>query len=206
MSSLLSSNTENPSPTAAQEAVYVPFVAHVRLIPELGTGKRVTMVRSLQKQARRIEQSLQAAIDSAILGVPLNIASPVAFTPQFGDFTARATVVGFAEVVRADTSSGRLEDDVFQTTNVDEIHSGTDQGEKTALYDVNKGGSLAAGQDPKAYLDAEVTALRQALADALNPAINPDARIAFDLTDIVHVEYNGVKYGVKQFGGRSFPR
>ena len=198
MSSQLSLNTEIPSPRAAQNEVYVPFVAHVRLVPELGTGKRRTMERSLQKQARRIQQSLDAAISDGILSVPLNIASPVAWTPQFGNFTARATIVGFAQV---DRDPG----EVHPTTDVDEIHSGTDQGEKTSPINVNKGGSLAAGQDTQDWLDIEVTALREALADALNPATNPDARIAFDITGIVHIEYNGVKYGVKARGGRSFP-
>lgn len=198
MSSLLSFNTENPSSTAAQNEVFIPFVAYVRLIPELGSGKRATMVRSLQKQARRIQQSIEAAIDDNLLSPSINIASPVAFTPQFGNYTARATIVGFVE-------TDRNADEKVPTTNIDEIHSGTDQGEKTALIDGNKGGSLAAGQDTQAYLDAEVTLLRQALADALNPSVNPGARIAFDLIDIVHIEYNGVKYGVKAFGGRSFP-
>lgn len=211
MSSLLSLNTEIPSPTGARASSYVPFTAHIRLVPNLGNrpserGKRDTLNRNLQKAARRIQQSIENAIDDGITP-ELNIATPVAYTPQFGDFTARVTIVGFYEVNRRTLNAA-------QTTSVDEIHSGTDQGEQTALYDVNKGGSLAAGQDPLPGVDAEVTSLRQALADALNPLINDGtgpagtfgALISVDLIDIVHIEYNGIKYGVKQFGGRSFPQ
>lgn len=181
----LSTSPDQPTPGAAQDEEFIPFVAHIRVVPDLTTGKRWVLIRNLEKIALRVERDLLAA--------GFNIATPVAFTPQFGDYGARLTVVGFVEKSRI--NDGRQNQP--PTTNIDEIHSGTDPGERTALIDGNKGGSLSAGQDPTSVVDAEVTELR-ALLDA--------ASTHYNLDDIVHIEYNGVKYGVKKQGGRSFPR
>lgn len=172
------------SPTAARDAVHVPFVARIRLVPKRGTGKRFDVWRNLEKSALRAEMALVAA--------GWNIATPVAFTPQFGDFEAHLTIVGFRQ-------KSRVADDrevIAPTTDVTEIHSGTDPGEKTSTVEVNKGGSLSKGQDTVITVDDEVRELVNSLGSATS---------IFGVTDIIHVEYNGVKYGVKKLGGRSFP-
>lgn len=172
------------SPSAARDAVHVPFVARIRLVPKRGTGKRFDVWRNLEKASLRVETQLLAG--------NWNIATPIAFTPQFGDFEAHLTIVGFRPKSR-NTDDRRV---VAPTTDVTEIHSGTDPGEKTATVLVNKGGSLSKGQDPVSVVDSEA----RELVDALGSATT-----VFGVEDIMHVEYNGVKYGVKKLGGRSFP-
>jgi hypothetical protein len=166
---------------------HVPFVAHIRVVPNLSTGKRWSLYRNLEKVSLRVEDDLLAA--------GLNIATPIAFTPQLGDFGARLTVVGFVEKSRLAPTAGDDRKVEAPTTNIDLIHSGTDPDEKTALIDGNRGGSLSEAQDPTAVVEAEVTELR-ALLDS--------ASTQFQLHDVVHLEYNGVKYGLKKQGGRSF--
>lgn len=179
----LSTTPTQPSPGAAQEDVYIPFIAHIRVVPDLATGKRWSLIRNLEKIALRVENDL--------VGAGFNIATPVPYTVQFGDFAARLTIVGF--VSKSVVTDGRRTSP--PTTNIDLIHSGTDPNEKTGLIDGNRGGTLSEGQDPLPIIDTEVAELRAAL-DA--------ASTLFDLDDIIHVEYNGVKYGLKKQGGRSF--
>ena len=179
----LSTSPFQPSAGAGQNETFVPFVAHIRVVPSLGTGKRWSLFRNLEKTALRVEEDL--------IDANFNIASPVAFTPQFGDFGARLTIVGFVEKTR-------LTDERFveaPTTNIDLIHSGTDVGEKTALVDGNRGGSLSEAQDPTLTVEAEVAELRLLLAASSTQ---------FVLNDVTHIEYNGIKYGLKKIGGRSF--
>ena len=184
-----STSPDQPFPTAAQRELFIPFTAHIRVVPDLATGKRWSLYRNLEKIALRVEEDL-----SNVTG--LNIATPVAFTPQFGDYSARLTIVGFYEQSRLENGTsrdGRL--NTAPTTNIDEIHSGTDPDEKTAVINGNRGGSLAAGQDPTDDVEMEVVELRDLLVASTNQ---------FDENDITHIEYNGVKYGTKKIGGRSF--
>jgi hypothetical protein len=186
----LSTTSTQPSPRAAQNEVFVPFVARVRVVPNLATGKRWSYFRNLEKIALRTENDL-----TDVTG--LNIATPVAFTPQFGDFESHLTIVGFVQKSRV-SSNPTVDPDRLNTpptTNIDEIHSGTDPDEKTALIDGNRGGSLAAGQDPVDAVENEVVELRTLLAASTTQ---------FEEHDVIHIEYNGVKYGLKKIGGRSF--
>jgi len=178
-----STSSDQPIPGAAQDETFVPFVAHIRVVPDLATGKRLSYYRNLEKTALRVEDDL---VDAGF-----NIATPIAFTPQFGDFGARLTIIGFTEKSRV-TDNRQVES---PTTSIDLIHSGTDPNEKTALIDGNKGGSLAAGQDPTNTVEMEVSELRMNLAAASTQ---------FQIDDVIHIEYNGVKYGLKKQGGRSF--
>lgn len=175
---------DSVSPSAARDEVHVPFVARIRLVPNRGTGKRFDLWRNLEKSSLRAETQLKAKL--------WNIASPIAFTPQFGNFEAHLTIVGFVQKLRT-TDDRRV---IAPTTDVTEIHSGTDPDEKTSAVSVNKGGSLSKGQDTIITVDDEV----RDLVDSLGAATS-----VFDVEDIIHVEYNGVKYGVKKLGGRSFP-
>jgi len=195
---ILSTDSTYVTPGAAQRELFIPFTAHVRVVPNLGTGKRTTLIRNLEKAALRAEQSILDAEDRNLMSTSVNIATPVAFTPQFGDFTGRLTIVGFVRRER-DSDDRR---NVAPTTDVTVIHSGTDQGEATATTDVNQGGSLAAAQDPVDVVTIEVLQLRDDLETALlsgSPGL-PN----FQIEDIVHIEYNGVKFGTKKIGGRSF--
>lgn len=178
-----STSSDQPTPGNAQLETYIPFVAHIRVVPDRATGKRWSYYRNLEKIALRVEDDLDAA--------NFNVATPVAFTPQFGDYGARLTIVGFVEKSRvADDRSVEA-----PTTNIDLIHSGTDVGEETALINGNRGGTLAEGQDPTSTVESEVAELAILLAASSSQ---------FDLNDVIHIEYNGVKYGLKKFGGRSF--
>jgi hypothetical protein len=181
----LSMETINPSFGDAQDALHIPFTAHIRVVPSLGTGKRRQMLAELRKKARLVEADLLAA--------GFNIATPVAYTPQIGDSTARLTITGFLERSRAVNNRQAT----APTEDVKIIGTGNDQGQRTAEITGNVGGSLSWGQDPTVQTDNEVKLLREAM---------DNASTEYTLKDIIHIEYNGVKYGVKKFGGRSFPQ
>jgi len=184
----LSTSPTQPAPWGARTNTFVPFTVHIRIVPDRATGKRWSLWRNLEKISLRVENDFVAA--------GLNIATPVAFTPQVGDFSARLTIIGFLERSQlsiADGGDGRKVES--PTTSIDFIHSGTDPDEKTALVDGNRGGSLSEAQDPTSTVMDEVVLLR----DLLNASSDQ-----FELNDIVHIEYNGVKYGLKKQGGRSF--
>ena len=194
----LSTDSTQPTPTSAQDEMFVPFVAHVRLVPDLGTGKRRTMIANLEKASLRAEQSIQDYIDQDLFSREINIATPIAHTIQFGNSSARLTIVGF---VKQFYSGGRF--NVAPTTDIQVIHSGTDQGEFTAVTEVNRGGSLSEAQNPVSQVDDEVASLRFDLTQAL--LFGAPGLPNFTAGDIVHIEYNGVKYGFKNKGMRSFP-
>ncbi len=183
----LSTTPTQPAPWGARSNTFIPFTAHIRIIPNHATGKRWSLWRNLEKIALNIELDLVAA--------GLNIATPVAFTPQVGDFGARLTVVGFLERSQLQGTAGDDRSPVPPTTNIDLIHSGVDVGEATGLIDGNRGGSLSEAQDPIAEVRDEAVMVRD-LLDASSDL--------FELEDVVYVEYNGVKYGLKKYGGRSF--
>ena len=199
MSSELSTSSWEPAPTASINTTFVPFRAWIRLIPDLGGGKRRTMIHNLQKAVRLIELSLEYAIDNNLLSQSINISTPILFTPQFGDFTARATIVGFVGISRPSVRS------VHPTTDIQVIHTGVDQGEATEVVDLNRGGSLSEGQDPVSNINTEVAALRRNLNTALDQSTGSPGLPGFIEDDIIHVEYNGIKFGTKKWGGRSFP-
>mgnify|MGYP003145446779 CR=1 FL=1 len=173
------------SPSAARDAIHVPFVAHIRIVPSRTSGKRIEIIRNIEKKALRAEVDLITA--------GFNIATPLAFTPQIGDYEARLTIVGFVTKYR----NADLRTNEAPTTDISVIHSGTDPDEKTSVVQVNKGGSLASGQDTTSVVDAEVKELRMDLAAGTTE---------FSEQDVIAIEYNGVKYGTKKQGARSFPR
>lgn len=180
----LSTTTTVPASGEAQNEMFIPFQAQIRIVPDLGTGKRRTMIHNLEKKAIRVEQDLDGVNNLTI--------STVAFTPQFGEHTARLSIAGFFKRLTVDQSRQNLP----PADNTKFVHSGTDQGEKTATTTGNVGGSLSYAQDPAMQVDTEVTALRSLLASSTTE---------FAETDVIALEYNGVKYGVKKQGHRSFP-
>jgi hypothetical protein len=68
---------------------HVPFTASLKIVPV--KGKRFETYRDLEKEANSIEDALLA-----MCGVVTDITKPVAFTPQFGNKTARLTISGHA--------------------------------------------------------------------------------------------------------------
>jgi hypothetical protein len=84
---------------AANEALgdkHVPFTAFLRIVPI--RGKRFETVRDMEKIAYRVEENLEHLCSSGSFTAPVSFdfAKPVAFTPQFGDKTARLTIHGHA--------------------------------------------------------------------------------------------------------------
>jgi len=195
MSSELSTSSWVSAPTAARRENFVPFRAWIRVVPNLGTGKRRTMVHNLQKAVRLIQMSVLNAIDDGLLTQEINISTPILFTTQFGDFSARVTIVGFVKVNKPARGP---------TTDIEIIHSGTDQGEHTDIRNVNRGGMLSEGQDPLPIVESEVAELRDNLVTALSVVTGHPGLINFVPEDVIHIEYNGIKFGVKKCGGRSF--
>lgn len=196
MSSSLSMNPETPSATAARVETWVPFQAHVKLTPNLATGKRAELIRNLQKASDRAELSITNYLESITDDDVLSISTPVLFTPQFADNSARLTLIGFYK--RAEQGN------LIPTTDINVIHSGTDPGERTQTYQVNRGGSLSEAQDPTALIETEVVSLRDLLITIFDPLTGNPGIPNFNPKDLIHIEYSGVKFGVKKFGGRSF--
>lgn len=191
----LSTTPTQVTSTAAQDAVHIPYTVHIRITPDLAKGKRMSHFRNLEKKALRVEQDLLAA--------GLNIATPLAFTPQFGDFGARLTVIGFDQI-----SAVADGDNAAPTTDIRVIHSqgdGIEPDEPTAIVVGNRGGSLYEAQDPTAVNDARAAVLISTMLAAATTVTLTNTTLRFEARDIVHIEYNGVKYGMKKQGLRSLP-
>lgn len=188
-----------PGSRASQDYVMVPFTVYIDVTPQLGTGKRFDLVRNLEKLAWQVEQRLllDTAFPVGTHELELTINTPVAVTPQIGDHSARLTITGFNKVSRQNAAP---------TTDVTLISNGTDQGEPTSTISGNLGGSLSAGQDTTTTVDQEVADLRDALVTRLSDSPTTPVQYQSALpTTISAIEYNGVKFGVKKQGGRSFP-
>jgi len=87
--------SESPTKQPHQPLLYhVPFTAYLKASP-VG-GKRFETERSLQKEADQIETQLSGFCDTNTEGTQFNHASPIAYTRQFGNTTARFTINGHA--------------------------------------------------------------------------------------------------------------
>ncbi|MDP1712411.1 MAG: hypothetical protein Q8K86_08140, partial [Candidatus Nanopelagicaceae bacterium] len=85
-----------PHPSYAPEAPrppFVPFKVFARILPL--EGRRLEVIRDCERIANQVESDLQAISAGSAADPTVVIATPVAFTPQFGNKTARLTVVGF---------------------------------------------------------------------------------------------------------------
>lgn len=183
---LYSTSTRQPSLSGPSETKHFPYRVFIKVTPDQANGRRLEYYRDQEKIAQDIEDLL--------LEAGLNIAAPVAFTPQIGQAPARITVIGFDP----DTTH-KNDPPIDQATQPSIIHSGTVPGEKTSLHVYPTGGSLSWGQDPKLRVDNAVVALKEDIEMALLTL--PASFIVF------FIDYNGVKYGSspnrKAF--RSFP-
>ncbi len=166
-----SSDQFTPGINAGQQTKHVPFKAYVGVVPATD-GRRATHLRDLAKIAGLAEGDLEAS--------GFNIATPVAYTAQFGQSPARLTIIGFIDVLRSRTPNEP------PTTFPTVIHSGTIPGEATAKTSGPSGGSVSWGQEPLLKIDQEVAWVKNALESASDY-----------ISEVFFIEYNGVKYGAE---------
>lgn len=182
---LYSTSTSKPSFMGPVHTKHEPFIVYAKVVPSRGYGRRFEYYRSLERLALKVEDELMDA--------GFNIATPVAWTPQFGNAPARLTIVGF--VSRADSATLTTDDNVPPLTpGVEIIHSGTVDGEFTdVMTPVN--GTQTWGDEPTSVNRSRVSALKSAI------------EVASTGIDIIYIDYNGVKYGQlpNKKGFRSFP-
>ena len=155
---------------------YVQFKVFAKIVPDK-LGRRMVHVRDLQKLTSIIETDIEE------ISV-INLAEPVAFTPQFGNNPARVTIYGFVAV------DSEQYPNVSPTTQVKIIHSGSIPGQPTSVQNGNVGGSTSWGQNVTTDVEDQVRSVKTLIENA-------SAGI-----DIFFLEYNGVKFGN---GYRSFP-
>jgi hypothetical protein len=149
----------------------VPFRVYAEIYPDPEvSGNRWETVREWNAWAEDVQEDL---VDAGI-----NIALPVAFTPQFAAAPARVTLHGFYDIGQTDNIGKPTTSDV----NVD-----SPGGIKTG----NKGGSLSRGQVPTAFTQSEVADLKSTIEGLITAAVT-----------IFKIDYNGTIYGR---GGFSFP-
>lgn len=164
---------------------FTPYVVHIRVVPVVASGRRFEMYRHLEKKANETEHALVTA--------GLRMAVPVGFTLPFRQAPARITVVGFDPNARGTVAP------VTPTAKI--IHSGTVEGEKTAVKTPPQG-TQSWGDAPIAAIDTAVKSLKLVIEAALVLSTHPVRG------SVVYIEYNGVKYGTlfNQKAFRSFPR
>ena len=175
---LLSSSSQRPLLSGPQAIKHTQFVAYAKVIPDLGFGRRVEMWRDLEKKAQMVEEDLQDA--------GFNLALPVAFSPQFQQVPARLTIYGFI----ANTN----ENVAPITPSATVIHSGTIEGEKTAILTPPQGDQNR-DDKPTATTLTSVAELKNAL-ELASPGL-----------DIFYLSFNGVRFGQQpnRKGFLSFP-
>jgi hypothetical protein len=176
-------------------AKQVPFVAHVRVVPARGYGKRFEYVRELQKLSVMVHDALQEVtgvtlchpgggqaasmgdVESrAALG---DFASGTGIKPQFGETPAQLMIAGFYESDAANASPWSSQQII--------AHGTTYTG-----YRAHSADSM-----PTTAVNNEVKALKEALEAAITAAI-PDTTHS-----IFRLDYQGVTFGDRGF---SFPR
>jgi hypothetical protein len=176
-------------------AKQVPFVAHIRVIPARGYGKRFEYVREMQKLAVMVHDALQG-----VSGVTLchpgggqaasmgdveqrpalgDFASGTGIKPQFGETPAQLVVAGFYESSNSNASPWASQQ-IFAHGNV---YTG---------YRSHSNDSM-----PTSAVNTEVKTLKEALESAVATAI-PDTTFS-----IFRMDYQGVTFGDRGF---HFPR
>jgi hypothetical protein len=137
----------------------VQFKVFANLVPL--EGKRWETIRDMERVANEVEAAI-------IAGLPtINIATPIAFTPQFGSKTARITIVGTVredDPLRADRTNATFDHD-------------------NAIMSGQIGGPNMARTDP--LVDAAVKRLKSLLEGSSSHLLN----------HIYRIEYAGCVYG-----------
>jgi len=165
---LYSTSTRIPNMMGPASTSYEPFVAYATMSGDVKLNRKFEIIRDLETKAHKIED--------ALFDAGFNIARPVAFTIRIGQQPARFTIVGFV------SSSDANKPPVTPTATI--IHSGSIQGEKTAV--------MTPVQGTQEWGDEPTLKNRQ---DAVDLKTNLEA-VVVGMT-VFYVEYNGVKYGQK---------
>lgn len=130
-----------------RSGVLVPFTAYLKADPAAGK-ERLVAYRDMQKMSAWIEDILSTPCTD---GVEMDFAKPVAFTPQFGQKTARFTVHGHA-----------CNRDTFAKQPIESVN--VDHNEILTGYDAsNKWNGI-----PKAALDSVCTEIKNRIESLTN--------------------------------------
>lgn len=172
---------------------FVPFTAHVRVVPNRGFGKRFENIRDLQKIATQVYSELEADTDLALanpgggqhqsfkgLGGWSGTTNATAVKPQIGESPAQLMITGFL-------SSTNNNNPVHPDKPV--IHTGT--------YQEGVGGDHGWVANPTTTADGYATTLKTKIETAVNAILG-----ATDW-NIFRLDVAGVVYGD---GGYHFPR
>lgn len=188
---LYASSTRKPNQMGPVSDKQVPFTVFAHypssVVESVGFRRRFEVYRDLEKGSIRIED--------ALLDAGFNIATPVAFTFQMAQIPARYTIVGYAsEADLLGTAAGDPVVDPGLEPDSKLIHSGTIDGEKTAVTEPFQG-NQGWGDDPTDTNRSYALTLKSAMESAV-----PNLRIFY-------MEINGVKYGQipNRHGFQSFP-
>lgn len=170
----------------------VPFIIHVRVVPDRGNGKRVEHIRALQKLAILAYEAIEGinGVQPAIPGGGQasgfgdidqrgglgGFAAGTAVKPQIGESPAQLMLAGFYE---SSGANAQIYDDQTRFSG-GETYTGPGAHPHDAV--------------PKAAVQTEVKTLKDAIEDALT-ATFPDG------TDfsIFRIDYSGVVYGDRGF-------
>ena len=169
---LYSTSSRQPALGGPRGTKSEPFVVYARIVPEKGDGRRFVYVRDMEREADRVERLLTDMPVSA--GDVFDIALPIAFTPQVGQQPARLTITGFRQSTVANQPPVEPEAQV--------IHSGTVDGEKTAVMDPVQGNQNH-GDTPTAANMSAALALKDDLESAVTGLV------------VMGMVYQGVRYG-----------
>ena len=104
MATLLSDTPLAPNILTWQSVgVFVPFTAFLKVtVPTSLYGQRIATYRYMEKMSAQVESALDTVClgsegpTAGEAGTIFDFAKPVAFTPQFGNKTARLTITGHA--------------------------------------------------------------------------------------------------------------
>jgi len=165
---------------------YIPFTAHIRVVPHRANGKRLEYVRDGQKIAVRIYEELEDVAS-------IHIASPgggqsadvgktikgMAFKPQMGQVPAQLMITGFYEYT-----------EIVNNYPQKQVISGGE-------YQEGYAGSHGWNVNPISAVDTMAKSVKAILETAASSVLGNDDWNIFKL------DINGVLYGS---GGFHFPR
>lgn len=172
----LSTSLRQPAANEDFTRVYVPFTAFVKITPI--RGKRFETIRDCERIAQEVEDDIATLCGSTEL-IAFDYAKPIAYTPAFGDKTARLTITGNACALAA-----------FTSTPVGKQNVDSDNKEQTGV-----GAGNASNRVPDAQTDALCKSLKVAIESAISGVVGAGS--------IYRLEIAGYIYGVS---GTSFPR
>jgi len=164
--------------------ISVPYVVYARIDPDRARGRRLEYVRDMEKIVTQIKMDLDDA------GGFVLAESQIASTPQFGNFPARVTIVGFDNIP---------EDNFQPATKITKDAPGTDPASADVLYVPPQNRKVKSGYEgtmtlhPQGQqLDPKTRAYMLALKTNLESA-SPW------LGDIRRIDYMGIIFGERGY-------